>query len=146
MIDNDQDGDGYGYLRQGFVTDPRPFVTGDPAFPLHAGPYSIVWKTGYPQALDCYFWFYTNNQCNSPYSNRSVARYWLFSCEDGSLVNRTNDAVTSARHSQDSADITVTNTAFGYAIEDEISGDAAGEPYCPTDAEDMPPLEPELIC
>ena len=139
MIDNDQDGDGRGYSRVAYVLGPSPDFISVP-------PFNIVWKTGYPAALACYFWFYTNNICTDGVDARSRARMWLFSCESGVLVNRTNDAVTSARFAADSADVSVTSTTWGYAIEDDLLGTDPGYPYCPTPAEDMAPLEPELIC
>ena len=145
-VDDDTDANANGYLRLGSVTDPRPY-DGGPIFPIHAGPYNIVWKTGYPAALECYFWFRTENECTQqdPFTRLTIYRYWLFSCEDGELVNRTNDAVTSARRTELGADINPTNTTWGYAIED-VFGTDPGSPYCSTPVEEMEPLEPDLVC
>lgn len=139
---------GYGYYREAWVTDPNPSTEPYTPPPSRSGPYSISWKTGYPGLLACYFWFRNEAFCRDNSNNyKFVNHYRLFSCENGVLVNRTNDAVNTARHYRTGADVSVTNTVGGYAIVDVYYiGSNPGSPACPTDVEDYELLEPEVLC
>jgi hypothetical protein len=69
------------------------------------GPWDVVWKAGYPAALKCrYFWWKNLVQCNVSrpgFFDKDTLidiNYWrLFTCEDGVLVNRTGEAVETAK-------------------------------------------------
>jgi hypothetical protein len=137
-------------------------------------PYEFEWKDGWPAAAGCRpsRWVRSRVQCfNSamgPYrfsfgtasctaSNTFAAekRYWrFFVCENGVMVNRTNDAVTAALFTDGVGRITVTNTIGGPAMALPMSlagADPTGVPSdygvsCPTAVDQIAPLDPAIVC
>lgn len=121
------------------------------------GPFHITWNTGYPAALDCYFWWYSEVRCASTtgvYPDPTldyfgVVRYWrLYQCESGVAVNRTDEAVASASYTYaPNTQHNVESTAYGNAIRELFltSGNVLNG-YCLTEVEDIEPLDPEFVC
>ncbi len=75
-------------------------------------------------------------------------------CENGVMVNRTNDAVTAALFTDGVGRITVTNTIGGPAMALPMSlagADPTGVPSdygvsCPTAVDQIAPLDPAIVC
>lgn len=120
------------------------------------GPTDIVWQTGYPAALNCYFWWFSFISCSSVTGSDEYAKFVryqrLFQCENGTLVNRTYEAVVSGKFYGDTATINVANTAWGYAIKQVVIQGTPEDEYddlngqCLTEVEDIEPHLPELTC
>lgn len=140
-------------------------------------PSSVEWKQGYPSAFECrpWFWWRSSTWCynsamgpfqTSPTTGATVqfaasgVTYWrLFVCENGTLVNRTQDAVTAAVVSDcGNVRITVANTVGGQALACPVSiagADPTGQPggagvggavSCPIAVDQIAPLDPTIAC
>jgi hypothetical protein len=120
------------------------------------GPRNLTWQTGYPAALGCYFWWFSNVSCTSTdyYSgyDRSARYYRLFQCEGGVLVNRTNEAVVSGEVDPGVGVANVVSTSWGYALHYVKTFGVPPEDFdnlnggCMTEVADIEPHLPELTC
>lgn len=140
-------------------------------------PENVEWKAGWPAAVGCRpsGWVRSTVQCwNSamgPFINGTCLAqtqmpaasqdYWrFFVCENGVLVNRTQDAVTAAELLIGGAQVRVTVTATtpgGPALKyplyiagadptGQAGGCCGGAVACPTAVDQIAPLDPVIVC